>query len=611
MTNGEIPATVATGKERTECLESTVKGMEIHICLGPGGVASGGGDVVKAFEKEIRENGLDAGVKKRIKTTGCRGLCAQDVLVDIYVPGMPKHTYCNVASSMVPEIVDKHLRNKTPVEKWLVKEDYASFYSKQKKQVLKYCGRIDPDSLDEYIEAGGYAALRKALKMQPEEVLEEIKASGIRGRGGAGFPTGLKWGFCKASPGSEKYIIANGSGGDPGAFVDRAVMEGSPSLVIEGLTIAAYTIGANYGYIYCNGEYPMAVKRLRASIVEGKKRGYLGKNILGSGFDFDCKVKEGAGAFVCGEETALMNCIEGYRGVPRARPPFPAHSGLWGKPTNINNVETLSNIPIVIDQGGAEYAKMGTEKGKGTKVFSLAGKIKNSGLIEAPMGITVREIIFDMGGGIPAKGRRFKAVQMGGPSGGCVPTELLDTKIDFDSLKSSGAMMGSGGMVVMDSSVCMVDMARIFMSFNRDESCGKCTPCRVGTQVMLETLEKICRGDGEMEDLDNLVSISGEIMATSLCALGQTFPNPFLSTLRYFRNEYEAHIRDKRCPANSCTPLIDFIVDQEECVKCGLCGEACPVPCIDWGNTQPAFIRRAECTTCKACIDVCPVSCIH
>ncbi len=585
--------------------------MEVHICMGTGGVAAGGREVFKAFEEGIAELKLDAEVKKKLKPTGCRGLCAKDVLVDIYVPGIPKETYCNVLDKHVSDIIEQHLTNKTPVKKLLAKKDYHQFYEKQKRQVLKLCGVLDAESIDDYLDNDGYKAMEKALKMKPLEVIEEVKASGIRGRGGAGFPTGMKWGFCNASKGDQKYIIVNADEGDPGAFMDRSILEGNPHSVLEGLVIGAYAIGANFGYIYCRAEYPLAVKRTNIAIAQAKEKGVLGKNIKGSGFDFDCIVKEGAGAFVCGEETALMASIEGQRGMPRSRPPFPAHSGLWGKPSNINNVETFANIPIIINMGGAEYAGLGTEKSKGTKVFALTGKIKNTGLIEVPMGITLREIIFDICGGVEGKGRKFKAAQMGGPSGGCLPEALLDIEIDFDSLIKAGAMMGSGGMVVMDSSDCMVDMARFFLSFTQDESCGKCTPCRVGTMVMLEILERICKGEGVMEDIEKLEELAVDIKSSSLCALGQTAPNPVLSNLRYFRDEFEAHIKDKKCPSVSCTNLIEFVVDQENCIKCGICARACPVDCIDWKKKEVAYIHVDKCTRCKSCIDVCPTFCIY
>jgi len=587
---------------------------EVHICLGTGGVAAGAREVFKAFKGGVEEKNLNVKIGERtcIKQTGCRGLCAMDVLVDIMVPGMAKETYRNVLDHMVPEIIESHLVNKVPVDKWLAKKDYHKFYDKQMRLVLRECGLVDPESLDDYLDEGGYTAFKKAISMDPLEIVEELKISGLRGRGGAGFPTGIKWGFCNASKDkSGKYMIVNADEGDPGAFMDRSILEGSPHAVIEGMAIAAHAIGAKFGYVYCRAEYPLAVKRMNIAIEQARERNLLGDNIMGTGHSFNCIVKEGAGAFVCGEETALMASIEGRRGMPRPRPPFPAHSGLWGKPSNINNVETLANVPMIINNGGAAYAKIGTKKSKGTKVFALTGKIKNTGLIEVPMGITLKEIIDDICGGVPGRNRKFKAAQMGGPSGGCIPEHMQDIEIDFDSLIEAGAMMGSGGIVVMDNTSCMVDMAKFFLSFTKDESCGKCVPCRIGTETMLAILTRITEGKGKEGDIELLIELSDDIKGSSLCGLGQTAPNPVLSTIRYYRDEYEAHIHDKKCPSSVCKELIDFVVDEEGCKKCGICKRICPVDAVLWERKQVARIDLDKCTKCKSCIEECPFLCIH
>jgi len=512
----------------------------------------------------------------------------------------------------VPRIVEEHILRQEPIKEWLAGDDYQQFYAKQQRLVLENCGRIDPENIDDYLATGGYQALEKVLKtMSPLEVIEEVKRSGLRGRGGAGFPTGMKWEFCRAAAGDEKYIIVNADEGDPGAFMDRSVLEGNPHAVLEGLAIGAYAIGCRQGFIYCRAEYPLALRRLEIAISQAKERGFLGKNILGTDFCFEVMIKEGAGAFVCGEETALMASIEGKRGMPRPRPPFPAHKGLWGKPSNINNVETFANIPLIINRGGEWFAGIGTERSKGTKVFALTGRVKNTGLIEVPMGITLREIIFDICGGIPGRNRKFKAAQMGGPSGGCIPAELMDTPIDYDSLLEAGAMMGSGGIVVMDQTACMVDMAKFFLTFTQAESCGKCVPCRIGTKTMLEILTRITEGEGREGDIELLVDLANDIKGASLCGLGQTAPNPVLSTIRYFRDEYEAHIRDRRCPASSCKALILFEVKEDECKMCGLCKKSCPVEAIAWKPKTKAVIDKEKCIKCQSCIAACPFLAIH
>jgi len=484
-----------------------------------------------------------------------------------------------------------------------------SFFKKQQRLVLANCGFMDPEVIEEYIIRGGYEALAIALtKMSPADVVEEVKKSGLRGRGGGGFPTGMKWSFAAKSPGPKKYVVCNADEGDPGAFMDRSVLEGDPHKLIEGMAICGYAIGADEGYIYCRAEYPLAIKRLKLAIKQAEDMGFLGDNLFGTNFSFHLKIKEGAGAFVCGEETALMASIEGKRGMPRPRPPFPAISGLWGKPTNINNVETFANVPTIITKGADWYASIGTEKSKGTKVFALTGKVNNTGLVEVPMGITMKEVIFEVGGGIP-NGKKFKGAQIGGPSGGCIPESLIDLPIDYDSLIQAGAMMGSGGLVVMDEDTCMVDLARFFLTFTQAESCGKCTPCREGTKRMLEILNRITEGNGKAGDIELLEDLASNIKSTALCGLGQTAPNPVLSTLRYFRHEYEAHINEKRCPAGACGALAKFSIT-EACKGCGLCKKACPVNAISGEAKALHTINKDICVKCGACMEKCPFKAI-
>ncbi|GAB1398877.1 NADH-quinone oxidoreductase subunit NuoF [Aminivibrio sp.] len=484
------------------------------------------------------------------------------------------------------------------------------FYGKQHRIAMKNCGYINPDNIEEYISRGGYEALARALtSMTPAEVIDVLKASGLRGRGGGGFPTGLKWSFCAAAKGDKKYVICNADEGDPGAFMDRSLLEGDPHAILEGMLLGAYAMGADEGYIYCRAEYPLAIQRLKNAIEQAENYGLLGENIMDTPFSFSVHVKEGAGAFVCGEETALMASIEGRRGMPRPRPPFPANSGLWGKPTNINNVETWANVPQIIAHGGEWYAAMGTEKSKGTKVFALTGKVKHTGLVEVPMGTTLREIIFDIGGGI-LNDRKFKAVQIGGPSGGCLTEEHLDTPVSYESLTALGAIMGSGGLVVMDDTTCIVDVAKFFLEFTQKESCGKCPFCRIGTKRMLEILQKITSGKGEMEDLDTLLDLAAKVKEGSLCGLGQTAPNPILTTLKYFRGEYEAHIRDKKCPAGVCPSLIHYVIDPAVCIGCTRCAKNCPVSCIDGEVKKPHFINDDRCIRCGMCKQVCPVDAV-
>lgn len=581
--------------------------IKILICQGTGGISMGSVEVEHEFERLIKEKNLDAVVGKRcdVIKTGCRGLCANDVLVDIITEEQGRVTYDFVKPEEVENIVNEHIINKTTLEKRKAKPYYNTFVDQQMRVVMTGCGQINPESLDAYLEEDGFKAIQKCVKeMNPAGVIDEVKKSGLRGRGGGGFPTGMKWSFCAGSPGALKYVICNADEGDPGAFMDRSVLEGDPYCVIEGMMIAGFAIGAVAGYVYVRAEYPLAIERLQMALDVCYEKGYLGKNVMGLGFDFDLRIKKGAGAFVCGEETALMASIEGERGMPRPRPPFPAVKGLWGKPSNINNVETFANVRHIILRGAEWYASLGTETTKGTKIFAVTGKVKHTGLVEVPAGMSVRDVIYNVCGGI-ANNRKFKAVQAGGPSGGCIPAEILDTPVDYDSLIKAGAMMGSGGLVVMDETTCMVDVARFFLNFTRDESCGKCVPCRIGLKAMLDILEKITQGRGESSDIDTLLDMGATIKKASLCGLGQTAPNPILSTIKYFRHEYEAHINDKRCPSNCCKELLLWQVVEDKCVKCGACFKACPVNAITWEKGQIAFLDKEKCTKCKSCYDAC------
>jgi len=582
------------------------KDISIKVCMGTGGIAAGGVEVMSSFEKALAGAGIKAAVQKHcsMHKVGCRGFCARDVLVDVIINGT-KATYQYIKADMVERIVTEHIVGGAPVDEWLVKDDYHTFHDKQVKVVLSDCGEVDPEDIDSYISRGGYEATKKVLTtMTPQETIDVIKASGLRGRGGAGFPTGVKWDMAIKAPGPVKYLICNADEGDPGAFMDRSVVEGNPHAVLEGMIIGAYAIGAPYGYVYIRAEYPLAVERLHLAIKQAKERGFLGKKILGKDLDFNIKVKLGAGAFVCGEETALIASIEGKRGQPRAKPPFPVQKGLWGYPTIINNVETLANVPYIMRKGAAWYAAMGTEKSKGTKVFALTGKILNSGLIEVPMGIPLKEVIYDIGGGIEG-GRKLKAVQTGGPSGGCIPSSMAETTLDYESLGKVGSIMGSGGMVVLDETDCMVNIAKYFLEFTKSESCGKCIPCRVGTKRLLEILTRITEGKGREGDIDLLETLSSDVKTSSLCGLGQSAPNPVLSTIRYYRDEYEAHIRDKRCPAGVCKDLLTYSIIAEACKGCTACTRVCPTGAITGEKKKPHVLNQDLCIKCGACFETC------
>ena len=574
--------------------------MRVVVGQGSCGVATGAKKTAAEFEKQIAEKnlGIEVGV------TGCVGTCYLEPIVDVYEDNGELTRYVKVQPENVAKIVDEHLVGGTPVAEQAISEEDKGFTAGQQRIVLRNCGVINPENIDEYIAADGYKAIEKVLKtMSQADVIEEIKASGLRGRGGAGFPTWFKWNAAKASPGNEKYLVCNADEGDPGAFMDRSVLEGDPHSLLEGMIIGGYAMGANEGIIYCRAEYPLAIKRLEIAMAQAREKGFLGKNIFDSGFDFDIRIKAGAGAFVCGEETALIASLEGERGMPRLKPPFPAAKGYWQKPTDINNVETLANVPWIIYNGGSAFAEYGTEKSPGTKVFALAGKIKKGGLVEVPMGMTIQDVIFGIGGGIK-KDRQFKAVQMGGPSGGCVPAHLAETPVTYEDITKTGAIVGSGGMIVMDEDTCMVDMARYFLNFTRDESCGKCNYCRIGTKRMLEILERITEGKGEDGDIEKLEELAVKIKDGSLCGLGQTAPNPVLTTIRYFRNEYEDHIYNHKCTAKSCKALITYNIT-DACKGCTLCARNCPVDAISGKVKEVHVIDHDKCIKCGKCMDHC------
>ena len=616
----------ALNRLRSQAQEASKKrraaGALILVGMGTCGIAAGASEVAEALRKEIAARKIDA----QVIGVGCIGMCVKEPLVDIVLPGKPRVTYANVKPDMVPRLIEEHLVNDQVVKQWalaqmadgadtleqdLLTYQELPFYRKQIRIALHNCGMIDPENIEEYIAIGGFRGLAKVLfEMTPDEVIEEMKDSGLRGRGGAGFMTGVKWEFCRRARATPKYVICNADEGDPGAFMDRSILEGDPHSVIEGIIIAAYAIGAQDGYIYCRAEYPLAIAHLKVALAQAREYGLLGENILGTDFSFDLHIKEGAGAFVCGEETALIASIEGKRGEPRPRPPFPAVSGLWGKPSNVNNVKSYATVPSIIVNGADWFTSIGTTDSPGTAIFALTGKISNTGLVEVPMGITLREIIYDISGGMP-KGKTFKAVQTGGPLGGCLPESALDTPVDFDSLTQAGATMGSGGMIVVDQDTCMVEFAHYFLTFASSESCGKCVPCRIGGQRLLEVLTRITEGNGTMDDLTEIEYISTNMQQASLCALGQLTPGPVMASLRFFHDEYETHIKEHYCSAGVCKGMFSYEIVKIECPGCGLCLKACTQSAITGEKKKPHIIDQVTCIQCGACYQVCNLGAIH
>ncbi|MFV0517049.1 MAG: NADH-ubiquinone oxidoreductase-F iron-sulfur binding region domain-containing protein [Aminipila sp.] len=580
--------------------------MKVIVGQGSCGIATGAKKTTEEFKKQISARNLNV----ELGITGCVGTCYLEPIVDVYDDNGKMTRYVKVQPKVVSEIIEKHLMGGTPVSEYAISTNDEQFVDKQKRIVLRNCGLIDPENIEEYLAVGGYEGTKKVVtSMSPEEVIEEVKIAGLRGRGGAGFPTWFKWNAAKSNKGKNKYIVCNADEGDPGAFMDRSVLEGDPHSLIEGMIIGGFAMGATEGVIYCRAEYPLAIHRLEIAMDQAREKGFLGKNIFGSGYDFDLRIKAGAGAFVCGEETALIASLEGERGMPRLKPPFPAEKGYWQQPTNINNVETFANVAWIIVNGGSAFGAMGTELSKGTKVFALAGKIKKGGLVEVPMGLPLKDVIYGIGDGIK-QDKKFKAVQMGGPSGGCIPSELIETPVTYEDINKTGAIVGSGGMIVMDEHTCMVDMARYFLDFTRKESCGKCNYCRVGTKRMLEILERITRGEGKDGDIELLEELAYKIKDGSMCGLGQTAPNPVLTTLKYFRNEYEDHIYNKKCTAKSCKPLLSFEIT-DDCKGCTLCSKKCPVGAISGELKGKHVIDGDKCIKCGKCLETCKFNAIE